>query len=531
MINKIPLTVGVTGHINLREQDRDVLCRAVKNELSSLREKYPHTPLKMINALAAGADLLCAEAAEEMGIPLIAALPMAEAEYRRDFNADDGERLNHQLQRAETVTVVPATEGEAEGGGRPFRYRQAGIWIAEHSHIVLALWDGKEESKNEAGTAAVVRCALEGNWNPVSGLPVSSGDNTGVIHILTPRKDDGQDGAGQIRKLGNTGTLEEILNKTEEFNRLAETRLPKQEPLLPADDSRDPELQKLDEIYQTADGLSMRFAKQYRGMLAGLALTGTALTMAFLLYDEAELTWMILLCGAVILIAFLLLRRAGRTACHRRFIEYRVLAETLRVQLFLRFAGSGLQAQRVLPWTQKQETAWILCAVCALNAAPLPERREKVLDCWVKAQLDYHRQAGKRTAAKHKKQGRILGCAMVLSIIGYLFLLVYELTCGGLIFSPVYPPADPERVRTVMKAVLGTLSAGTLFMASYYGKMSLSRVTGDHEKMTVFYQKAADRIVRCGENEQMLETLAREELTENGNWSSYQRDNAPELNV
>jgi hypothetical protein len=61
--------------------------------------------------------------------------------------------------------------------------------------------------------------------------------------------------------------------------------------------------------------------------------------------------------------------------------------------------------------------------------------------------------------------------------------------------------------------------------------MSLDRITGDHEKMERFYQKAADLLARCGQNEQILETLAREELTENGNWSSYQRDNAPEMNV
>jgi hypothetical protein len=82
-----------------------------------------------------------------------------------------------------------------------------------------------------------------------------------------------------------------------------------------------------------------------------------------------------------------------------------------------------------------------------------------------------------------------------------------------------------------MKIVLGTVSAGTLFMAGYYGKMSLSRVVGDFQKMEAFYEKAADRIIRRGESEQILETLAREELTENGNWSSYQRDNAPEINV
>ena len=61
--------------------------------------------------------------------------------------------------------------------------------------------------------------------------------------------------------------------------------------------------------------------------------------------------------------------------------------------------------------------------------------------------------------------------------------------------------------------------------------MSLERVTSDHEKMEQFYEKAADRLARCGQNEQILEVLVREELTENGNWSSYQRDNAPEMNI
>ena len=34
-----------------------------------------------------------------------------------------------------------------------------------------------------------------------------------------------------------------------------------------------------------------------------------------------------------------------------------------------------------------------------------------------------------------------------------------------------------------------------------------------------------------GQTEELMELLAREELTENSNWSSYQRDNAPELNI
>jgi hypothetical protein len=119
---------------------------------------------------------------------------------------------------------------------------------------------------------------------------------------------------------------------------------------------------------------------------------------------------------------------------------------------------------------------------------------------------------------------------MKISILVYAATLIYEFVFGGLIIRPLLPLSDPESGRTLIKIVLGTLSAGTLFMANYYGKMSLRRVTTDHGKMEKFFEKAADQLIRCGQKEHILEALAREELAENGNWCSYERDNAPELN-
>ena len=73
---KIPLTIGVTGHLNPREADLELLRKSVKEELLQIRARCPHSPVIMLNALACGADLLCAEVAEELGIPLRAVLPM-----------------------------------------------------------------------------------------------------------------------------------------------------------------------------------------------------------------------------------------------------------------------------------------------------------------------------------------------------------------------------------------------------------------------------------------------------------------------
>ena len=50
-------------------------------------------------------------------------------------------------------------------------------------------------------------------------------------------------------------------------------------------------------------------------------------------------------------------------------------------------------------------------------------------------------------------------------------------------------------------------------------------------KMEAFFRTLNRQMEQFGQTEELMELLAREELTENGNWSSYQRDNAPELNI
>ena len=61
--------------------------------------------------------------------------------------------------------------------------------------------------------------------------------------------------------------------------------------------------------------------------------------------------------------------------------------------------------------------------------------------------------------------------------------------------------------------------------------MSLERKKTDHRKMEEFFRRVDSQMKQFGQPEDLMELLAREELTENGNWSSYQRDNAPELNI
>ena len=526
---KIPLVIGVTGHLNLREQDRETLKTAVRQEIGKLRERCPHTPAVMLCALARGADLLCADAAEELGLPLRAVLPMERAEYEKDFPPEDLARLAHHLERAEKVYVAPAAEENPGEESREFLYRQAGIHIAEHSHVLLALWDGKEG--RTGGTADTVNVTMLGKWQPRRGAASRCPENAAVIHILTPREGEVAGKAGEVRVLGNGKAMQDILAKTEEFNMLAEGAETEGYALLPKDAGEEPGLRGMECLYHAADSLSMRFAKQYSRILAGLAGTGTLLTMAFLLYDEESMISMILLCGAMLICAVLLSGRAKRTACHRRYIEYRALAEAMRVQMSLRYAGSGIEAQRLMTWTQQAELAWILCAVCAMNAQQPPEKIRDIRECWVRDQQEYHRKAGLRTGKKDEGNNRLLRILLLCSVAAYLVTLAFELLCGGLGFRPVIRAGDPEKFRTVMKIVLGTLSAGGLFLGGYYGKMSLGRQSSDYGKMETFFRIMSERIETQGQTESLLETLAREELAENGSWCSYRREDTPELEI
>ena len=108
---------------------------------------------------------------------------------------------------------------------------------------------------------------------------------------------------------------------------------------------------------------------------------------------------------------------------------------------------------------------------------------------------------------------------------------MFELVCGGLIFTPLVRIGNVELCRTILKIVMGTITAVTLFVANYYGRLSLPRSLSDHRKMERFYTRMAERLSRQGQTEELLRVLAREELIENGNWSSYQRDNTPDINL
>ena len=284
-----------------------------------------------------------------------------------------------------------------------------------------------------------------------------------------------------------------------------------------------PTLKVIDELYGAADVLSIKNAQKHQRILLALSIIGTLITMAFLLYDEAELHGPILACTVMIVFLFYIRKKADNLDYHRKNIEYRVLAETLHVQFFLSVAGVQKQVKDILPWFIRQGLPWIEDILKTLPEMKNHERNP-IINFWILDQRTYHNGALEKAQNKKNRDNRTTRIVIAITIIAYIVTLLFEL----FIYAQ-NPGVDVNAVRAILKIVVGTMSAVTLFTSSYYGKLSLTYTIKDHKRMIALYDNAEREISKKGETEEILIELAREFLIENSTWYSYQTKNKPDL--
>src|SRR5690349_11673959 len=178
-----PLVIGVTSHRDLPPGDTEAIRVRVRTFLEQLRQSFPGLPLVVLSALAEGGDRLVAEEGLRLGARLIAPLPLPHALYVEDF-ADTASRRDFEALCAQAETIVlPTRQGHTHheisnpGDARDRQYAQAGVYIASHCHILLAIWDG-QPSDRLGGTAQIVRYHLTGT------LPGPPGQERDPRHIL-----------------------------------------------------------------------------------------------------------------------------------------------------------------------------------------------------------------------------------------------------------------------------------------------------------------------------------------------------------
>jgi hypothetical protein len=393
----VPLVIAITGHRDLVASEIIGLERMVRGFLLTMQGRFPHLPLVLMTPLAEGADRLVAKVAKSMRIPLIVPLPMPRDLYIEDFETATSRDEFDDLCNGAEVYELDIVEGESletiaePGPARDLQYAQLGVYLCAHCHILLALWDGKP-STSVGGTADVVRFH---HWDVMPGF---TGDNTRmrqiladdesdlVYHIVCSRdREDGAPAAGMPPLQAGWYTTDadtprteelppqylEIFRRTAQFNedsiRNARAIDEGAWPLIPEDASEDLRecLDKIDRMFRIADWLAIHF--QTRVMLT-LRLTYTLavlMGLAFIAYSDLPgMGGMVYAFLAFFFVGLLIVKAAERGAWHRKYLDYRALAEGLRVQFY--WAAAGVKGDRHSKYAhdnflQKQdvELGWI----------------------------------------------------------------------------------------------------------------------------------------------------------------------------
>ena len=247
--------------------------------------------------------------------------------------------------------------------------------------------------------------------------------------------------------------------------------------------------------------------------------------VCFLLYDEVMINGMLIALGILLVAMFAAFKLAAKSQSHEKYIEYRVLAESIRVQNHLNHIGSDLEVSNFLDWSRRFDTPWIHKAMQAYVVMLSVDNSEDISKDWIVDQQNYHEKAAAKTEKQIKHNKAIVSISVIASVAIYIFALIFEYGLS------IHFAQHAELIRVIIKIAVGGFSAASLFAANYYGKLSLKRVYEDHVKMADFFKEAQNYVVRFGVSEKFIKELVNEELSENSSWYSYEKDNEIDLTL
>ncbi len=174
------LTVGITGHrlggladgrVWAIEDEIALALDTVEGEALGLFNREAGLfakaapVLTLVSPLADGADQMAAQAGLDRGWRLQAILPFDRKTYIRDFDGHEAQaRFISLIERADCVLELPGDpDDDAEA------YMAAGRATIAHCDVLIAIWDGKPP-RGRGGTAEVVHLAVA-QGTPVIHIP------------------------------------------------------------------------------------------------------------------------------------------------------------------------------------------------------------------------------------------------------------------------------------------------------------------------------------------------------------------------
>jgi uncharacterized membrane protein HdeD (DUF308 family) len=461
------LVVTVTGHRDLVETEVDGIRKRVRSLFDMLRTRYPDMQLKLLSPLAEGADQLAAEVALEMSVQLGVVLPMPVEEYLQDFHDAAAIERFHEL--CDKASEVFELDGNIAGVSHDDCYARLGVFQASHCHVLLAIWDGKDSGRL-GGTSQVVRFHhddIMSGYEPKSSVSqqmLVDDESDLVYHVVCSRdKEDGAPAEGlqpldwswftkdenEPRSNELPAAHDVVFQRANEFSRDAErysdSRAAGARSLLSTEGrALDIDgLENIDTAFCAADDLAVHYQKRTLHTLRVTHVLALAMGTLFVLYSDLltqqSLLYLFLACFAA---SAAIQGFARARSWHRKYLDYRTLAEGLRVQFY--WAMAGISQDDLATFShdtflrlQDPEVGWIRntmrIAGTVNDARPHRDTAAllRVIEEWVgdadSGQLGYYRGKSRDRTRRHRVTQALGRLSLVTSAaIVVLFLVARE---------------------------------------------------------------------------------------------------------
>lgn len=540
--DRVALLVGITGHRDLEPSDEPALRDALRALLADVAGSAPRTPVLVLAVLRRGAGLLAAEVALDAGLAVIALVPAPRAAYERDLPEPQAARVRAVLARCAHVAFVAHDDTDAGGEAA------LGWYLAFHSHILIALWDGSTP-RTPGATASVVQLRETGFASARRAFDPAARhdpDPMPIFQIVTPRAGAAApaDAFSVQRRYprrfsGDTHaqkSFDAAIARLDRYNEdLAATGSstgavsgnhsvragePPGAPGSPAGPLGLHELMACTD--RTADRLQRRGLYQLRA-LYGISLLAIAAQLGFgdKLGPEPIKV-------ATLAAAFIAYRVARSGDVENRYQDYRAVAEGLAVQIAWNAAGT--ETEYVDPYymrMQQSELQWIRMALRSAafveSLSPQPPQPREAMG-WVRGQWRYYYRAAKRDdrlARFYRRIGKAsqwiglgtMGLAAVL-----LLPQLHELAGGAALTA--------KQGATSFAALVG--AAAALF-GSYADKRGYSANAKRYDRMFAVFDRALRQLHALargapGDAARIVRDVGREALVEHAEWLLARRD-------
>ena len=444
---KIPLVVGISGHISIAE-DESYVAAQIQAFWKHLRHIIgPETPLVLLSSIARGADHYAVKYRPD-DVKYIVVLPFKEEEYRKDFDQEE-DLINYQndLTGAYKTIICDAPAGD---------YSAASDYIRQRSDILLTIWDGRAavDSSGEpkkGGTYYLINKAfhIDDLLTPdpeklhlVVNLSVSRNGNVGktmaklssALDVLSWDEDsssfygtpfeqfnfESEDASRKdTEKYSVISALKEMIAANKALPDSIEKDAWLEADILNSGTDRALQQKKLNAVMDDFERYSYhdkqalkhqrRYWKQFNLVLAisfaAAICSQISGGVTFSTEDSLNSAWVnafISLFLSGLLIAFLIQKfYINKTDDYRIYCNHRVIAELMRLKIFWKLAGikeefsSMVLAESGNFFCALPVCNWEICDPAIHSSAIGEECHQQmptVRKAWLQSQLDYYRK-------------------------------------------------------------------------------------------------------------------------------------------